>query len=198
MQALRIIRDEHQALAGILHAVRYMIREIDAGRLAPDFKLLRAMVHYLDAYPEQRHHPKEDHLLFARLKQRTAEGADAIARLEAEHASGEARIRALDSAARDYEADASGGFAAFASAFETFADFYREHMLLEEREVLPLCRQYFSAEDWAELDAAFLANQDPMTGQAFPGSHEDFQRLFSRLVAAAPPPIGLGGGPYQD
>ena len=71
MQAMRILLDEHQSLAAIIHAIRHMIREIGSGKLKPDFKLLHAMVHYLDAYPEKKHHPKEDVFLFAPLRART-------------------------------------------------------------------------------------------------------------------------------
>jgi len=74
MEALHIIGEEHQSLAAILHAVRFMLKEVAAGKLAPDLPLFQAMVHYLDAYAEKRHHPKED-LLFRRLPQRTTEGA---------------------------------------------------------------------------------------------------------------------------
>ena len=95
MDAMRILMDEHQSLAAIIHAIRHMIGEIEAGRLQPDHKLLEAMVHYLEAYPEKRHHPKEDAFLFAPLKARTHEGDEALARLEAEHAQAEARIATL-------------------------------------------------------------------------------------------------------
>ena len=71
MQAMQILLDEHQSLAAIIHGIRHMIREIGAGKLQPDFKLLKAMVHYLDAYPEKRHHPKEDTYLFGPLRART-------------------------------------------------------------------------------------------------------------------------------
>jgi hypothetical protein len=57
-------------------------------------------------------------------------------------------------------------------------------------------KQYFTAEDWAAADAGFLAD-DPMAG-ARADSAEDFGRIFSKLVEAAPAPIGLGGGPYRD
>ena len=67
MEALRILGDEHQSLAAILHAVRFMLKEVVSGRLQPDLRLFEAMIHYLDAYPEKRHHPKED-ILFARLR----------------------------------------------------------------------------------------------------------------------------------
>lgn len=195
MEALRIIQDEHQSLAAILHAVRYMLKEIGAGRLEPDFKLLQAMVHYLDAYPEQRHHPKEDEFLFALLKEKTDEGAAAIAHLEQEHAAGELRIRALDEAVKSYAAGEDDAYARFVEAFDRFAEFYRNHMMMEEREVLPLCRKHFTEADWARIAEGFRANNDPMTGIR---DGEDFKGIFSKLVAAAPPPIGLGAGPYRD
>lgn len=198
MEAIRIIMDEHQSLAAIIHAIRLMIREVGVGRLAPDFKLFKAMVHYLDAYPEKRHHPKEDQFLFGPLKARTTEGADALARLEAEHGLAEARIQALDAALQGYADGAPDGFEAFTDAFETYADFYRNHMLLEEREILPLLKRHFTADDWARADAGCQATPDPMSGTRSPDSDEDFRRLFSKLVAATPAPLGLGGGPYKD
>ena len=194
MEALRIIQEEHQSLAAILHAVRFMLKEIKAGKLEPDFGLVKAMVHYLDAYPEKRHHPKEDDFLFARLKRRTSEGADALARLEHDHQGGEGRIKMLEAALLRYERGDADGLEATSRAFDDFADFYRNHMILEEREILPLARKHLTAADWAEIDRAFVAEQDPMQGAA----GEDFRAIFSRLVAAAPPPIGLGGGPYKE
>lgn len=198
MEAMRIILDEHQSLAAILHAIRHMITEIRAGALTPDFRLLQAMVLYLDAYPEKQHHPREDTYLFDLLKKRTSEGAEVIAQLEEEHRHGEARIKALDEAVHRYASGAPDGFEAFSSAFEAFAEFYRNHILLEERVVLPLARRHFTAEDWAAADAGFLANADPMGNTRPPTTREEFQQLFSKLVAAAPEPIGLGAGPMTS
>jgi len=198
MEAMRIIMDEHQSLAAIIHAIRLMIHEISAGKLQPDFKLFAAMVRYLDAYPEKRHHPKEDAFLFAPLKARTREGDTALARLEAEHAQAEARIATLQAALARYTDGAPDGLKGFSAAFDDYADFYRNHMLLEEREILPLVKKHFTTDDWAAADAGFAATPDPMGGTRTTGSDDDFRRIFSKLVAAAPAPIGLGGGPYQD
>ena len=119
-------------------------------------------------------------------------------RLEAEHGLAEARIQALDAALQGYAEGAPDGFEAFSDAFETYADFYRKHMLLEEREILPLLKRHFTADDWARADAGCQATPDPMSGTRSPDSDEDFRRLFSKLVAATPAPLGLGGGPYKD
>lgn len=197
MEVIRIIIDEHQSLAGILHAIRHMIREFGQGTLQPDFGLLKAMVEYLEAYPEKRHHPKEDRYLFALLRRRTGEGSEAMARLEQEHAHADARIAELRRALAAYAAGDAGGYDGFARAFEAYADFYRSHMLIEEREILPLIRQHFTAADWQAAEAGFATLADPPREGHLPGSQEDFRHLFSRLVSAAPPPVGLGAGPYD-
>ncbi|WP_418647734.1 hemerythrin domain-containing protein [Thauera butanivorans] len=198
MEAMRILMDEHQSLAAIIHAIRYMIKEIGEGRLEPDHKLLKAMVEYLDAYPEKRHHPKEDEFLFGPLRARTQEGAEVLAHLEREHAEADARIKTLEAALARYQSGEAGGFEAFSEAFDAYAEFYRLHMMTEEREVIPLLIKYLTPEDWARADAGFAANRDPMGGTRNAGGQEDFARIFSRLVAAAPAPIGLGAGPYKD
>ena len=195
MEALRIMIDEHQSLAAILHAIRMMLRDIGSGTLQPDMGLLRAMVHYLDAYPEKRHHPKEDEFLFGPLRARTHDADAALDKLEAEHADAEARIAVLEAAVKAYAQDPAK-FDAFKAAFEDYAAFYRTHMMTEEREVLPLIRKHFTAEDWAYANAGFIVD-DPMHG-ARAQDEEDFTRVFSKLVASAPAPIGLGAGPYKD
>ncbi|HRP65776.1 MAG TPA: hemerythrin domain-containing protein [Thauera sp.] len=197
MDAMRILMDEHQSLAAIIHAIRHMIGEIGAGRLQPDHKLLEAMVHYLDAYPEKRHHPKEDEFLFGPLRARTHEADAALDKLEAEHAQAEARIAVLEAAVKGY-AQNPANFEAFKTAFNDYAEFYRTHMMTEEREVLPLIRKHFRAEDWERANAGFIAD-DPLSGTraSARAGEEDFAQLFSKLVAAAPAPIGLGAGPYK-
>lgn len=194
MEALRIISDEHQSLAAILHAIRFMLKEISAGKLAPDLKLFQAMVHFLDAYAEKRHHPKED-LLFKYLEKRTGAGADALATLAGQHADAPQRMAALEQGLAVFTADPAR-YPEFAKAFNDYADFYRGHMMIEEDIVLPLVREHLTAEDWAEVDQLFLAEMDEKSGKD--GSVENFSVLFSRLVDCAPAPIGLGPRPYVE
>lgn len=194
MEALHIIGEEHQSLAAILHAIRFMLKEISAGRLKADVKLFQAMVYYLDAYAEKRHHPKED-LLFRRLPQRTEEGRDALAKLGLQHAAAPQRMAALEKALANYVADNSC-FAEFVTAFDSYAEFYREHMMLEEEVVLPLLRSHLTTADWTELDQAFRAEMAAKSGKD--GNEEDFPALFSRLVDCAPAPIGYGPRPFGN
>ena len=192
MKALHIIGEEHQSLAAILHAIRFMLKEISAGRLQPDLKLFQAMVHYLEAYAEKRHHPKED-ILFRYLERRTEAGADALMQLAKQHAAAPQRIAALEGALQRFVADPAC-FGEFVQAFEVYADFYRGHMLLEESTVLPLIRTHLTQEDWADVDQAFVREMESKSGKD--GSSEDFSQLFSRLVECVPAPVGFGPRPY--
>lgn len=194
MEALHIIGEEHQSLAGIMHAIRFMLKEISAGKLEPDLKLFQAMVHYLDAYAEKRHHPKED-LLFTYLVKRSGEGADALKKLALQHAAAPQRIAALQQALEVFVADPSK-FLEFAKAFNSYADFYRGHMILEEEVVLPLVRRHLIAEDWIAVDAEFRAEMQTNSGKD--GKHEDFSAAFSKLVDCLPAPLGFGPRPYRD
>ena len=187
--ALNVIRDEHRALAAVLHGLRYLVEEVREGRCRPDFAVLRAMVHYIDTFPEKLHHPKEDRYLFARLRQRTTLANSALDQLEAEHIYGAKLIRDLEQALLRWEMGGARDFAAFAEEVERYADFHWRHMRREEEVVLPLAERALSDDDWREIDAAFAGNADPLIAKDL---EKDFQRLFKRIVNIAPPPIGVG------
>ncbi|WP_438438654.1 hemerythrin domain-containing protein [Hydrogenophilus thermoluteolus] len=194
--AWRLIEDEHQALAAVLHALRFLLDEIGAGRIEPDFRLLRAMLYYLTEYPERRHHPNEDRYLFARLKEKTSEADAVIARLEKEHAAAEQRIAELEAALHAFASHEPGGFDRFRDVFDRYAHFYRQHMMTEEREVLPIAERHFTPEDWAWVAEGWRqGGSDPMVGTT---TRYEWQAIFDKLVRHAPPPIGLGAGPYPE
>ncbi|MDK9724699.1 MAG: hemerythrin domain-containing protein [Sterolibacteriaceae bacterium MAG5] len=187
--ALATIHDEHRSLAAIVHGLKYIIREVREKGIAPDFKLIWAMIYYIDAFPEKLHHPKENVYLFAKLRQRTHEADTVLDELERQHTEGSRHVRELEHALGYYEADKPDGFEVFAAAVEKFAELTWEHMNLEEKMIIPLAKKYLTPEDWIEIAEAFGENGDPRFG-AEP-DHE-FRNLFSRIVNLAPPPIGVG------
>lgn len=184
--------DSHPAKAAGVEYFQLYESKYGKGRQQPDFELLRAMVHYVAEYPERSHHPKEDRFLFARLKEKTHEADAVIARLEQEHAANEKRVAELQEALRAYAAGEAGGFETFKQAFGRYADFYRQHMITEEREILPLARRVFSAEDWEAVEEGWRTCSDPLAGVT---PNEDWEKAFRELVMRAPPPIGLGPTP---
>lgn len=187
-KSLDIIHDEHQALAAMLGGLRTLVGEIEAGRLQPDFDLLGAMIRYIDEVPEKVHHPKEDQYLFAKLRLRCPEALPFIEQLEAEHLQGEARISTLRSALAIYRQQGEAGLPGFKQALTTYLEHEWQHMNTEEHGIFPLARKHLTAEDWAEIDTAFLANGNPWEGMA-----GEYAALFSKIVNIAPAPVGLGG-----
>ena len=187
--ALAVIHDEHRSLAAVVHALKYVIRECREKATRPDFKLLWAMIYYIDAFPERLHHPKENAYIFARLKERTHEADDVLAQLERQHVEGSQHVHELEQALGYYEAGKPDSFDAFAAAAEKFTEEVWNHMNLEEKVVIPLAKKYLTADDWVEIAQAFGENGDPRFGSE--PDHE-FRSLFSRIVNLAPPPIGLG------
>jgi hemerythrin-like domain-containing protein len=188
-RALAIIHDEHRSLGAVLHGLNFLVRQMQEKGTQPDFKLLWAMIYYMDAFSERLHNPREDVYLFARLKARTHEADDVIATLERQHAESSEHIRGLEIALGQLEAGIPGGLEAFAKAAEKLADEARQHMILEEKLAIPLAKKYLTAEDWIGIAEAFGENGDPRFG-AKP-DHE-FRDLFTRIVNLAPPPIGVG------
>jgi hemerythrin-like domain-containing protein len=187
--AVNVIRDEHRSIAAVLHGLQYLVNEVRKGKRKPDFTVLRAMVHYIDAFPEKLHHPKEDRYLFARLRQRSAEANSMLDQLEAEHIHGAKLIRDLEQGLLRWEMGGEENFTAFAEKVKQYADFHWRHMRQEEEVALPLAERVLTDEDWREIDAAFAGNLDPLIGKDI---GKDFERLFKRIVNIAPPPIGLG------
>jgi hemerythrin-like domain-containing protein len=185
-----VIHDEHQALSAMLRSMLLLLTQARREGHAPDFEVLRAMLFYVDEFPERLHHPKETELLFPRLLERAPELAPVIERLDRDHEHGEAAIRTLEHALLAYEVMGEPRRADFEAAAERYVGFYLEHMGIEEKELLPAAQRLFTDADWAALDAAFGENRDPLTGR-----HEatpDYQPLFHKIVMQAPAPIGLG------
>ncbi|WP_119289084.1 hemerythrin domain-containing protein [Azohydromonas sediminis] len=186
---LTVIEQEHQALSAMLRSMSLLLAQARREQRLPDFDVLRAMLFYVDEFPERRHHPKESELLFPKLRARAPEIAPVLERLDADHARGEKAIRDLEHALLAFEVMGESRRDAFEQALARYLDFYLQHMALEEHEVLPAARRTLTEADWAELDAAFAANRDPLTGHE---PSDEFRPLFQRIVNHAPAPIGLG------
>ena len=189
MQTLRILREEHRTLAAVLHGLLFLVREIRAGRAAPDFRLLGVMLYYIDTFPERFHHPKEDAYLFRLLRLRSQTARTLLDRLESEHRAGASKILHLSQALTRYQHGGELQFHAFEAMAEAYAAFEFAHMRLEETEVLPLAEKCLTTADWAEIDRAFLDHDDPLFGS---GACDQFREVFRRIVNLAPPPIGVG------
>ncbi len=183
LSAFQIIRDEHAALAAVLRSMARLIDlgpEDDAERF---FDVLRAMLFYIDEFPERRHHPKESDLLFPKIARSLPELMPVIRRLEADHLQGESRVRELQHLLLAWELLGESRREAFVTAAQDYVRFYLDHMRTEEVQLLPAAERDLPAQDRAELDAAFRQQRDPLAGgEHLPG----YERLFARILMKSP------------
>jgi hypothetical protein len=181
--ALTIIRDEHGALSAMLRSLSMLLAEHRRHGSLPDFSVLRAMLFYVDEFPEQLHHTKESELLFPKLRARCARdrlgarpGSTATTRAASE---GDPRPRAR----RCWPSRCWANRAAPPSrqAVERYIEFYLGHMRVRGSTTVhpPAAKRLFTEADWVELDAAFAANKDPLTGHE---PEDGYRPLFRKIV----------------
>jgi hemerythrin-like domain-containing protein len=190
--ALRIILAEHMALSAMLRSLVMLIDRPRAAGEPPPFDVLRAMLFYVEEFPERLHHPKESELLFPKLRQRRPDLGPVFDTLDRDHERGESAARDLQHRLVAWELLGQTRRAAFEDAARRYVREYLKHMSLEETAVLPAARASLKDEDWAELNAAFEANRDPLASGLGFDSTGEYGPLFRKIVNTAPAPVGLG------
>lgn len=188
-EALRIIHDEHHAISAMVSAMRAIGKRLEQSADPQDFDVMRAILLYIDEFPERLHHVKESEVLFPLVRERAPELAPVIDRLDAEHHRGEATVRSLEHDLLAWEQLGDSRRARFVDALERFTRFYLEHLRTEETIVLPEAVKVLDEQQWAQVHAAFETHRDPLTGQP---AEAQYERLFQKIVNNAPAPIGLG------
>ncbi len=186
---IQIIREEHSAVSAVLRSLVLMISSGPGDQPERFFDVVRAMLFYIDEFPEKQHHPKESNLLFPRLAKAAPALMPVIQRLESDHMLGEGKVRELQHLLLAWELIGESRREVFSEAAKKYVAFYLTHMRVEEAELLPAAEQLLTSADWAELDIAFERDRDPLAG----GTRDPcYDRLFTRIVMAAPAPIGVG------
>src|SRR3954471_2447714 len=98
MKAIQKIREEHRSISAVLHGLKQLARDAQNAGVKPEFAVFRAMIHYIDEFPEQLHHPKEDKYLFPPLAARVPEMQSLVDSLRGEHKQGGRLVRELERA----------------------------------------------------------------------------------------------------
>src|SRR6188768_3963421 len=146
--ALQVIRDEHSAVSAVLRSMLQMMERDPDDQPERFFDVLRAMLFYIDEFPERRHHPKESDLLFPKLARVAPQLMDVIRRLEEDHMAGEHRVRELQHLLLAWELLGDSRRPAFEEAARRYVRFYQDHMRTEETQLLPVAQKALSEEDW--------------------------------------------------
>jgi len=189
INAFDVIRDEHRAIAAVVHCFDHVLKDVRDAALDPPFEVFELILRYLAEYPDRFHHPKEDDFLFPALAKRDPAAGVVIRELQRQHEEGIQMTTVLRQALAAWKADGQDRFDAFDAAAQDYIAFQWEHIRVEETKILPVAREKLTAEDWKTIDQAFGENEDPIFGA---NPKAAFDELFRMIVSTAPAPWGLG------
>lgn len=177
-----VIHLDHINFDKVLNVLQETVQALVSGGSKDRQKedLLYSIIYYIRMYPDRVHHPKEEECLFPILLKKCPDVLELIDKLKGQHAEGAGRISALTEALNAFSASPDNARDRLMDAASAFVAFQREHIGLEERELLPKAAEVLSSEDWNHIEKAFRSNTDPVFGE---NVETGFQSLFDRITA---------------
>lgn len=178
--ATQILRQEHEAILGMLDATEEAARRLAAGE-SFEPRVLEGLSEFFQLFADRCHHGKEEDLLFPRL---AAKGMPTqmgpIGVMLAEHDEGRSLIRQMKEATGEYKQGNPAASAHWAQAARGYVDLLREHILKENNILFVMAERMLSDEEQQELSAAFEKVEEEKMGA---GTHERLHGLMEQLKA---------------
>lgn len=178
-----IIHRDHVNLDKVLSVLKFTVDRLSddkgVGGDSSASSVLHSIIYYIRTFPDRMHHLKEEAYLFPLLLKRRPESKDIIARLVEQHEEGKSRIEELNDAVVGFDKTSGESKSRLLNAANAYIEFQRQHIGLEERELLPMAREALTADDWDQVRKAFVSDNDPLFGE---NMETGFRVLFERIT----------------
>ena len=181
--------EEHSSMVAVLNAMSALVREVRERGKRIDPKVFRAILYYLDVFPEREHHRKEEAILFPRIRQRTRDADAILERARAGARIGRTRHPRTRAGLRAVRRARGRRVRALCRRGRPLRDALPRAYAQGRTRRDALAQRVLTAQDWADIEAAFALHRDPLAG-ASPETEHD--QLFRRIVMIVPAPYGLG------
>lgn len=175
-------RGEHANFERLLGLFEEQVGAFREGE-TPNYALMGDIVFYLSHYADRFHHPRED-VAFDRLVARDPELAPQVRRLQQEHRVIAAAGNELSERLREVEQDALVPRKVVESAAATYLVYYRHHLAVEERDMLPRAAELLTESDWDAVVAGVPSAPDPLYGDNPDQRLRELRRHIAREAAA--------------
>ncbi|MCC6179617.1 MAG: hemerythrin domain-containing protein [Chloroflexi bacterium] len=179
MQTIDTLKGEHDAVLGVLALLEQATGAAERGAPVPK-DVFTDVGAFFSVFVDRCHHGKEEGELFPRLT--SPEGVALVQRLEAQHVDGRRLVEAYVAAVNGYQPGDSVSGARLAGAARAYTAFLREHIDLENRELLPAIAAL--APHDRDLIEAFERIEIEKIG---PGVHERLHGMLDGLPARITP-----------
>ncbi len=182
-ETLNLWHAEHANFARLLNLLDDQL-DLFHGGSTPDYELMQNIMFYMTHYSDVLHHPKED-LVFARVREREHGVARIVDELAAQHTflgrCGRDLVRQLE--------DIVNGTVSSRASVEGVAREYietlRNHMHIEEAEILPAAARLLTDRDWIAIHTAIGRIDDPLFGRH---PEERYLELVRQIARQSPVP----------
>jgi hemerythrin-like domain-containing protein len=171
---------EHRYIHSLLDTLEQQVSRLVPGKIA-DYKLLLDIVDYLTHYPDQYHHPRED-LLFDALLRNDRNFRKQLQRLKREHETLRKYNGELFDELSGIVAGRRVSQSELRATLDRYVTGYRKHMNFESREIFPLGKGKLTAAELSKLNAKTRYIDDPIFGSSVEQQYSRLARnLQSRL-----------------
>ena len=161
--SIAIWQAEHRHFARLLDLLEQQVAAFHADS-QPNFELMLDLVSYLRYFPDRYHHARED-VAFARMAERDPQIKPVVDQLLQEHrviaAAGTELLKYLEQVVDDVVVERAKVEAAAA----TYLVYYRRHLAMEDRDMVPRAEQMLTEQDWKDVMAAVPPGADPLFGE---------------------------------
>ena len=176
-ESITLWHAEHRHFSRLLDLLERQVAAFHTDN-QPNFELMLDLVSYLRYFPDRYHHARED-VAFARLAERDPQLKPKVAQLMQEHrviaAAGTELLKYLQQVVDDVVVERAKVEAAAA----TYLVYYRRHLALEDRDIVPRAEQLLTQQDWEAVIAAVPHGADPLFGEDFDARYRELRRQIA-------------------
>ena len=180
MEPNDVLRDEHVAIELLLSAVEGMAGRMRAKGAYPRKDLETAMT-VVTEFADKCHHAKEERTLFPLLSEASPKaGAELARRLTSDHVAFRKLVGTMKEQIPNGEND-DGVRALLAKNLDTYTRLLREHILIENTQLLPEVERAIPAEERERIAEEFERIEEEEIGA---GVHEKYHGMIRKLADA--------------
>ncbi len=177
------IRREHGYMLRLLAILKQKLTALQDEKPI-NYGLVREIVDYLCVHSEKTHHPKEDILYNYFIRHYGAENqrqGKGMRDLAADHTALAQKSHEFMDILDMILQDAIVPQDVFVAQLESFIKVQKQHLDIEEKEILPAISERFSARDWQIVEAMWeLPDDDPVFGDTIADKYRQLAQRVRR------------------
>lgn len=164
MSAVAVLEQEHALIERSLNILDAIAARLEQQQIGAIGHNIAAMMEFLRDFADQRHHVKEEDVLFPLMEQRGIPKAGGpIGCMLHEHEQGRTMIRIMDGLRADLDIS-DDQRRQFVHVARAYTDLMRNHIIKENTILFPMGLSALTPEDQQQIETAFALRDDEANG----------------------------------